>query len=384
MQVGRSIQRVLASTSRLGSRGVSSSVVLFDEKDVYVNPNAGARKKPSGSSGPGAKGNQQGGKQQGLFKRLRSEVKGEKRPSRGPGDGPPRNRRPQGSSPQRGGGVGGGGGRGGVMNNNNNKGAFNNRRSGAGPRLGGGGSGDGDGGGRKKWVKGGKGGKGRRDKDHSRRDYTGDGIPEAIQALLYDHEFFKAQALKGKGINTRDMDGIDTFFAQSFMESNKTENSELRTVIEDESRRRVQIPRARGIEDLFYDAYSQIGEVDEGLNEAMGSDFAANLNETLQRNVYYSAEEKQYMMSLASSLGVKYLNRAGDVAAEATRSATEDPDNMYEGYDMIFSSKFRKGLPGMEAEKAHRASIVSRGEVVDYSQEDTDWDKDAVVDEDDL
>ena len=379
MQVAKSIPRVLTCTTRLVGRGVSSSAVLFDEKEVSTNPNAEARKKPSGPRGPGAKGNKQGGQQQGLFKRLRSEVKGEKRPSRGPGDGQ-RNRRPS-FSPQR---VGGSGDGGRVGATSYNKGGYNNRnRSGAGPRLGGGSGGGGDGG-RRKWVKGGKGGKGKRDKDHSRGDYSGDGIPEAIQALLYDHEFFKAQALKGKGINTRDMDGIDAFFAQSFMESNKTEKNDLRTVIEDENRRRAQIPQARSIEDLFDNAYGQIGEIDESLNNAMGGDFAANLNEALQRNVYYSDEEKQYMMSLASSLGLKYLNRAGDVSAEASKSAAQDPDNMYEGYDMIFSSKFRKGIPGMDAEKAHKASIVSRGEVVDYSQEETDWDKDAVVDEDDL
>ena len=90
------------------------------------------------------------------------------------------------------------------------------------------------------------------------------------------------------------------------------------------------------------------------------------------------------MMGIASSLGTKYLDRADSISAEAAKRAEENPENMYGGYDMIFSQKFRKGLAGIEAEKAHKASIVSRGQVVDYTQEETDWDTDAVVDEDDL
>ena len=375
----RSLLRLpgLSCSSRVLGRELRSTSAVFDEKEVYTNPNVNARK--GGAAGPGKA--QTGGQgQQGLFKRLRSEAKGDKRPNQGSGDRL-RTRKP-GSSPQRG---SGGAVRGGM---NAKVGGANNRgRSGAGPRLGGGAGGDGGGrdGKQKKWIKGaGKGGKGRRDKDHSRGDYSGDGIPPAIQALLYDHEFFKAQALKGKGINTRDMDGIDTFFAQSFMESNKTVMSEHRAVVESDSLRRTHVPNPRSIDELFHDTYGMIGEINGGLNERMGGDFAANLNETLQRNVCYSNEDKRYMMGIASSLGLKYLNRAELIAAEAAKSAEENPENMYGGYDMIFSSKFRKGLAGIEAEKAHKASIVSRGHVVDYTQEDTNWDADAVVDEDEL
>jgi hypothetical protein len=233
-------------------------------------------------------------------------------------------------------------------------------------------------------VKGGKKG-GRRDRDgFSRADYSGDNIPEAIQALLYDHDFFKANALKGKAINTRDMDGIDTFLAQAFTESSKTERSELREVIEDDSRRRTQLPRPRATTDLFQVMYDQIGNFDTTANESLGGDFAAHTNEALQRNVYYSDDEKRYMMDMASSMAVKHLKDAEAISQQAATDAAGNPESMYEGYDMIFSPKFRRGLPGIEAEKRYKAALVSLGEKVDYSQAETNWEQDAVLDEDDL
>ena len=283
------IPRAFRSQGQILSQGFRSTSAAFDEKEVYTNPNVDARKKENKTAA--GKGNQRQGArgQQGLFKRLRSEVNGEKRQGQGQGDRL-RNRKPS-SSPQRG---GSGGAQGGV----NAKGGTSVRsRSGAGPRLGAppGGDGGGRDGRQKKWINrgGGKGIKGRRDKDHSRGDYSGDGVPEAIQALLYDHEFFKAQALKGKRINTRDMDGIDAFFAQSFMESNKTDSSEVLTVIEDDTLRRTQLPQPRSMDKLFQDTYGMIGDIDGRLNKYMGDEFATNLNEVLQRNVYYSDEEKK-------------------------------------------------------------------------------------------
>ncbi len=235
-------------------------------------------------------------------------------------------------------------------------------------------------------MKGGKGGNRRgRDRDgFGRADFRGDNIPEAIQALLYDHEFFKANAMKGKSLNTRDMDGIDAWFAGSFIESGKTQASEYRTVIEDTSRNRTQLPRARGADELFHSMYEQINAFDPAMNAELGGDFAANLNETLQRNVYYSEEEKQYMMAMASSLSVKHMKEALSLTAQAAEAAAKNPENMYEGVDMVFSPKFRKGPAGIEAEKRFKAAADMVENTVDYEQEDTNWDEQAVVDEDEL
>ena len=121
-------------------------------------------------------------------------------------------------------------------------------------------------------MKGAKEGRKGRNRDRMGRvDFGSDNIPEAVQALLYDHEFFKANAMKGKSLNTRDMDRIDAWFANSFIESGKTEASELRTVIEDESRKRTQLPRARGADELFYSMYEQINDFDPAMNEELGA-----------------------------------------------------------------------------------------------------------------
>ena len=103
------IPRAFRSQGQILSQGFRSTSAAFDEKEVYTNPNVDARKKENKTAA--GKGNQRQGArgQQGLFKRLRSEVNGEKRQGQGQGDRL-RNRKPS-SSPQRG---GSGGAQGGV------------------------------------------------------------------------------------------------------------------------------------------------------------------------------------------------------------------------------------------------------------------------------
>ena len=89
-------------------------------------------------------------------------------------------------------------------------------------------------------------------------------------------------------------------------------------------------------------------------------------------------------MSTASSLSVKHMTAARAMAAEAESAAAANPESMYEGIDMVFSPKFRKGPAGIEAEKRFKAAANIVQNTVDYEQEETDWDTTAVVDEDEL
>ena len=50
---------------------------------------------------------------------------------------------------------------------------------------------------------------------------------------------------------------------------------------------------------------------------------------------------------------------------------------------MIYHEEFKKGNQGMEHERARRA-LVDFVPTDDYAQGDTDWQQQAVVDEDDL
>ena len=49
----------------------------------------------------------------------------------------------------------------------------------------------------------------------------------------------------------------------------------------------------------------------------------------------------------------------------------------------IFSADFRKGLNGLEEEN-RRLSLLDNTDGEDFVQEETDWEQDAVVDEDQL
>ena len=219
----------------------------------------------------------------------------------------------------------------------------------------------------------GKTGGGTEGGDDAARVYGGGGgeasIPPAIRALLFDHEHFEREARKGYVIDTADMDAGDAFLAECYMESSKSSTHEYRAVMESPSLRRTIIPQARPMSHLVGSMTPNIYAAPVGTR---GYALGAGAWEVVSKNTCYSDADRDFISNGIAREAEKVFAKAAKAAA-----ARKGPP------DLVFQAGFRKGLPGIEDEK-RRKSMEETKPVDDYSQAETDWSKEAVVDEDEL
>ena len=205
------------------------------------------------------------------------------------------------------------------------------------------------------------------------RVYGGGGgeasIPPAIRALLFDHEHFEREARKGYVMDTADMDAGDAFLAECYMESYKSSTHEYRAVMESPSLRRTIIPQARPMSHLVGSMTPNIYAAPVG---SRGYALGAGAWEVVSKNTCYSDADRDFISNGIAREAEKVIAKAAKTA-----SARKGPP------DLVFQAGFRKGLPGIEDEK-RRKSMEETKPVDDYSQAETDWSTQAVVDEDEL
>ena len=210
-------------------------------------------------------------------------------------------------------------------------------------------------------------------------------VPPGIEALLFDHEFFQAKARQGLEISTRGMDDMDAWLSEVFTATNKLENSEFKGVMSVQDENRIQIPKAKSIEEMLRRnmVTQKVLEVNNA-HPQVTVDYASEVRDVLQNNVYFSDDEKDYMLNQIVRKVSKHLKLAErhEAAAEEYRKANPEPD-MYEGFEMLMTPQFQKGLNGIEAEKEFRRN-AEYVPVQEYVQAATEWDQEAVIDEDEL
>jgi hypothetical protein len=232
-------------------------------------------------------------------------------------------------------------------------------------------AGDGDAGGG-----GGSGGGGRRRREGGELEGSREGgggnaaLPPAIEALLFANDFFQKAAKSGKTLDTSDMDEADAFLADMFMESQKTESGEYRVVHENAGVGRVEIPRARPMEQLVTSMTPNIYAAPVG---STGYALGAQAWDTISKNYYWSESDRDYMANGIAREAEKILTLSLQRAKERGREM-----------DLLFTPGFRKGLEYLEEEKRQKALLGQKPATVDYSQAETDWSKTAVIDEDQL
>lgn len=100
----------------------------------------------------------------------------------------------------------------------------------------------------------------------------------------------------------------------------------------------------------------------------------------MHKNVYYSEKEKQDVVEL---IGVKTNEVYEYIKAGHLSNTYEAPS---QAYDPIFRRGFKKGLRVIEEEEKEYVLRESRKAAAakKYVQGETDWDQEAVADEDSL
>ncbi len=89
-----------------------------------------------------------------------------------------------------------------------------------------------------------------RDDQEEEKKSSWDKIPDAIQPLLFDHEFFAKKASEANRIIDSKMDPLDSFLAEAFIGSFKTSDNSYQTFIESAKGKGVNIPQARSVTHL--------------------------------------------------------------------------------------------------------------------------------------
>ena len=215
-------------------------------------------------------------------------------------------------------------------------------------------------------------------------------VPPQLVAALGAADYFKELVRSGKQFDTLEMDAVDDFLAHVFQESAKTEKGSMRVVLDNPRIERVILPKARSILALI-DAMQCKVRVAE-----MGSEAHVVAQEawtTLSKNYYYSDDEKDRFLQGIAMYANKLINEADAMRdAPYTNSSVvpgsgavvpgfEKKEKKHkEEIDIIFKVGWKKGIQGIEEEWRNRGVEMP----VDYDQEETDWNQEAVIDEDQL
>ena len=221
--------------------------------------------------------------------------------------------------------------------------------------------------------------------------------------MLSDDAFEEA-VRSGYSIDTRGFDGIDAFFADVFLESMKTPDARVRAVVEAPGLRRLQLPKARPVHQLVASTRPRITTVKVRVSVVWcvgqllvfhvvscvrrrlcprpqqegteGHALGAQAWQQVARNHFMSEKDQAWVCNL---IAARHERMA--LALEAEKDVE---------VDLIFQKDFRKGYLGIEDEK--RRLLISQNEEAmrsgGYSLGDdsdvTEWDVEAVVDEDEL
>lgn len=206
-----------------------------------------------------------------------------------------------------------------------------------------------------------------KDKDDD-SDVFEEAIPPEIEAMLFEMNHFEEMAKRGQEINPRLLDDIDRFMAEVLVDSTKTSTGAVHTIIESPASRRTRIPMPRSTVRLLQSMRPRISDAPKS-TEAYA--LASQAWEVLSKNVYFSEEQREQM---CNSL------------ARQTHRIYAGTDEVLGGADeLVYQKSFRKGLLGIEEEK-RRLALEDNSNVPerDFKQEDTNWDVEAVEDEDQL
>ena len=197
------------------------------------------------------------------------------------------------------------------------------------------------------------------------RSSTVETVPPNVMLQLFDVEALQHKIEDKMGIDLEELDEGDRMLANIVMECLKNEDGVYREVLTSKDLfDNLRIPVARPARSLLMSTIPDINEDPDSIGYKLGS----TAWQALSKNYYYTEAECKYMSQSIARITNKILARA-----------EEDFET-----DLIFHNDFRKGLAGIEHEE-RKLELLNDQQVVEvFEQGETDWDQDAVVDEDDL
>lgn len=174
--------------------------------------------------------------------------------------------------------------------------------------------------------------------------------------------------------DTSDMDTIDKFFFESFVESLKASDGSYKTIMKTQLPHQVnEIPQPRSMKQLIRAKTPRISTAAAGTN---GHLFSTNLWTAMSVNPYFTEAQKETICNR----GAWKVNQLYDECAKLNESHPNWADFSQE---LTVRAGFRRGLRWIHAEEdENRVEVVDEGSVA--AQSEPDWNVEAVVSEDDF
>lgn len=188
-----------------------------------------------------------------------------------------------------------------------------------------------------------------------------------LNHLLLDHEEFAKLAASGhEGIDVSEMDALDALAATAFYESFKTPSGNYETFIANPKARRLRKPQPRNLVQLMAALQPRIDVPRDSTGYALGQ----TAWQVIQRNFYYNDQEKYRL--------VNGIAKTENSFVEFEKA--HDADD----FDDVLLPTFRPGRVYMEMELSGQLDKTAPVIKEKVRKAATNWDVEAVVDEDQL
>lgn len=228
------------------------------------------------------------------------------------------------------------------------------------------------------------------------------GIPPAVHSMLDDWSHFEDIGRKGLTVDTSEMDDLDAFMSLIYAEAAKTSDGKVWGTYEEGVNRRgrggkrnnTRIPHPRTTRQLARTTVPQICPNIGGVPGTEGYALASEAWKVLAKNPYYTLKEKKDMCNRIARKTNWYLDDSQGLYDEELADSEQPHANKNKWSvqdieaEMIWKENFSKGLKGIQEEEALAQKLEEeefQNRQKKYAgQDDTNWDVEAVVDEDDL
>lgn len=196
-------------------------------------------------------------------------------------------------------------------------------------------------------------------------------LTEMEERMLGMSDSFRDMASKGEGIDIECEDAMEEFLVHAFEEAYKSQDDTYRTVVLREFENRRRVPITRSLAQLRQ--YCVPPTLKHSAPDTNGAKLAAQAWGVIHQNYFYQDSEKYRLVERIATVH----NKVERALQNNAKSHLAD--------EMLFNPKFRKGDDYLERELEllrQQSRVVEEDNT--FVQGETDWNVEAVVDEDQL
>ena len=232
-------------------------------------------------------------------------------------------------------------------------------------------------------------------------------IPDGLKHILFEYISTDNKIGANLEVSSTDFDEIDHFLATAYMESRKTSTGSFSALYVAPQFKHIQLPESRTLAEILQ---TTVPVIPENVSHAYAKELGERTWDICSKNIYMSEGQKRYVSQSIAKKTQSYLDFTdklnekenellalgpnapkkkfldlpkGNDKKGQKKKLSKDEVWFMMSQDLVFQKEFRKGLRYIDEQKRREASKAYVPSNT-YDQAETDWNVDAVVDEDDL